>query len=133
MGWPPSSASRCGSRRWCLIRAIVVSAALPGAARGRRLRRDLAVVTAAASAFFSLIFLGGGAHGRPLRVGGRPLLAPTRRPHWSGRGPFSFDVTALTPLVRPLRRPVDPRRARGVRSTCGLRAPLASTSPLGAR
>ncbi len=64
------------------IRAIVVSGRIGASRAGGVVAlvfTVLSVVSAAASAFLSLIMLGGGAHGRPLRVRGRPRTAPTRR------------------------------------------------------
>ena len=65
------------------IRSIVVSGRIGASRAGGILAlvaSVLSMATAAASAAFSLLMIGGGgAHGRPLRVGGRPRTAPTRR------------------------------------------------------
>lgn len=65
------------------IRAIVVSGRLGASRAGgivALIVSALSVVTAAAATAFGLLMVsGGGAHGRPLRVRGRPRTAPTRR------------------------------------------------------
>jgi len=88
------------------IRAIVVSGRL-GASRAGGIFAlvvsVLSVVTAAAAAAFSLLMVsGGGAHGRPLRVRGRPRTAPTRRDAaWSGDLPAALpDASRLSPAER---------------------------------
>jgi hypothetical protein len=65
------------------IRSIVVSGRLGASRAGgivALIVSVLSVVTAAAATAFGLLMVsGGGAHGRPLRVRGRPRTAPTRR------------------------------------------------------
>lgn len=65
------------------IRAIVVSGRIGASRSGGVVALVFSLIsmaTAAVSIFFSFfIAAGGGAHGRPLRVRGRPRTAPTRR------------------------------------------------------
>ncbi len=88
------------------IRAIVVSGRVGASRVGgvvALVASGVSVVTAGAAAAFSLLLLsGGGAHGRPLRVRGRPRTAPTRRdPAWSVDPACGLpDVARLTAEAR---------------------------------